>query len=332
MDQNSSSSSPGVAVAVEVNCETDFVARNEIFRTLVSNITKTIASDESVQKNSSATSMDGGVGKYSLTEDQMASYKENLVQAVTHLGENIVLKRAILMQTAAGSPVRLIGYAHAVGGQPNTHNNILMGKYGTLLAYSEPAEEEDEDDSENRDEEQKSDKRAAAETEAREEEEREKSSTSSPPVSSSVEAASDAVTGTEEEAGKKAVTHAEEKEESGEVIAEYEEDSFEQIQFSTESLDKDQVAKLICQHIIGMKPLKIRETSEERKERRRLTQIRRQSGGGRDHQDEEEESEALLDQKFLLNQQVDVRHVLRDKDMRIVDFVRWECGMSHSGD
>ena len=293
-----------------------------MFRNLVSNITKTIAADQSVHK--SGTSVDDGIGKYSLTEDQMASYKDNLVQAVTHLGENIVLKRAILMQTAKGSPIRLVGYAHAVGGQPNTHNNILMGKYGTLLAYSEPAEEQDEeeDDSKKRDEE-KSDKRAAStETEAREEK-REKSSTSC-----SVEA--DAVTGREE--GKKAVTHAEAaKEESGEVIAEYEEDSFEQIQFSTESLDKDQVAKLICQHIIGMKPLKIRETSEEREERLRLTQIRRQSAaglgsGGRDHQDEEE-SEALLDQKFLLNQQVDVRHVLRDKDMRIVDFVRWECGV-----
>ena len=35
----------GTAVLVEVNCETDFVARNESFRTFVSNIKTTVAED-----------------------------------------------------------------------------------------------------------------------------------------------------------------------------------------------------------------------------------------------------------------------------------------------
>ena len=64
----------GTAVLVEVNCETDFVARNESFRTFVSNIKSTVAEDGA--------------------EDVAAKVDAQRTELVATIGENINVRRA----------------------------------------------------------------------------------------------------------------------------------------------------------------------------------------------------------------------------------------------
>lgn len=289
------------AVAVEVNCETDFVVRNELFRNLVSHLTKTVEHASIVNGSGNKIIGDGSslTTRYFLVQDQMDSFKDQIIPTLTQLGENIVLKRAMIMKSAPDSGVKITGYAHAVGGQTNSHNGIHVGKYGTLLAYAQPAEPDDPAFSATQDVDQIRKQNVSNQEKA--------------------EAAEKAVKQEETDAGK-----GNEGEVSGEVIAAFEEDSFEQSRLDTDSMSQDHVAKLICQHIIGMKPAKIRETIEERKERERLRQLRRESGH---KDDDEDDSDALLDQKFLLDQQVTIRQLLKEKNMRVVDFIRFECGV-----
>ena len=265
VDQNSSS-----AVAVEVNCETDFVVRNEIFRNLVSDLTKTVASASIVNGsgNRIVGENDRLTTRYSLLQDQMEPFRESIVPAITQLGENIILKRALLMQSAPDSGVKITGYAHAVGGQVNEHNGIHVGKYGTLLAYAEPAEEDDPDYKFVPEVEQSERDAEAEQTEHVAEHEK-----------------------------TEAAGNANEEEVSGEVISEFEQESFEQTRLSTESMSQEHLSKLLCQHVIGMRPNKIRESIQDREEREKLRKIRKESGN---KDDDEDESDALLDQKFLL--------------------------------
>ena len=64
----------GTAVLVEVNCETDFVARNESFRTFVSNIKTTVAEDGA--------------------KDVAAKVDTQRTELVATIGENINVRRA----------------------------------------------------------------------------------------------------------------------------------------------------------------------------------------------------------------------------------------------
>ncbi len=64
----------GTAVLVEVNCETDFVARNESFRTFVSNIKSTVAADGA--------------------QDVAAKVDTQRTELVATIGENINVRRA----------------------------------------------------------------------------------------------------------------------------------------------------------------------------------------------------------------------------------------------
>lgn len=282
---------------MEVNCETDFVVRNELFRNLVSDLTKKVAAASFVNGSGNRifSGTDRQTTRYALVQDQMEPFRESIVPAITQLGENIVLKRALFMQSAPDSGVKITGYAHAVGGQANSHNSVRMGKYGTILAYAEPAED-DEIQSE---------------------------ITSIPETKSTHEVDHNVSEAVESQKQEKS-DNVNEEEVSGEVIAEYEQDSFEQTRMSTESMSTEHVAQLICQHIIGMRPNKIRESIQDREEREKLRQIRKESGH---RDDDEDESDALLDQKFLLDQQVTIRQLLREKNMRVVDFVRLECGV-----
>lgn len=296
VDQKSTS-----AVAVEVNCETDFVARNEIFRNLVSDLTKTVASATIVNESGNSVSLsDQGLAqKYSLVQDQMQPFRESLIPAITQLGENIILKRALFLKSTEGSGVKITGYAHAVGGQSNTHRGIHVGKYGTLLAYAEPAEPNQDA-----------------------EHHKEQSDTGSSQTEAKTGQTSSESKGQDTDPDKIIVL------DSGEVVAEFEESSFEQTRLETEHYSQDEVAKLLCQHIVGMKPTRIRESVEEKEERLRLQRLRRESG----HKDDgDEDSEVLLDQAFLLDQQITIRQLLSEKNMRVVDFARLECGVYDSG-
>lgn len=102
------------AAVVEVNSETDFVARNEQFQDIVKRIAKTsLGTDGSIEAVGAAT-VDGGSKPVS----------ETLTDAVATIGENIRLRRAAVMSVDNGVVASYV------------HNSVAdgLGKIGVLVA------------------------------------------------------------------------------------------------------------------------------------------------------------------------------------------------------
>lgn len=102
------------AAAVEVNSETDFVARNDQFQELVRNIASTaLGNGGDVEKLRSAT-IEGG----------SKSVADTVTDAVATIGENISLRRAAAMEVNKGV---VATYVHNSAGEG-------LGKIGVLVA------------------------------------------------------------------------------------------------------------------------------------------------------------------------------------------------------
>ncbi|MGB7433555.1 MAG: translation elongation factor Ts [Ahrensia sp.] len=102
------------AVVVEVNSETDFVARNEAFQQLVSNVaTAALGTDGSVEAVAAADY--AGAGK---------SVEQAVKDAVATIGENMNLRRAAKLSVANGAVATYVHNAVVTG----------MGKLGVLVA------------------------------------------------------------------------------------------------------------------------------------------------------------------------------------------------------
>lgn len=102
------------AIMVEVNSETDFVARNEEFQALVRNIMKTAL--ETASAGDSLFS-----AKYG---DNGKTVDEAMKEAVAAIGENLCLRRSVLLEVEEGVVATYI------------HNSISggLGKLGVLVA------------------------------------------------------------------------------------------------------------------------------------------------------------------------------------------------------
>jgi elongation factor Ts len=117
----------GVAVegtrgaAVEVNSETDFVAKNELFQDFVRNVAKlALQHSTDVQALGAVAYPDGG------------TVQEKLTDNIAKIGENQSLRRAAILEVGQGAVV------------PYVHNQVApgLGKIGVLVALesSAPAE------------------------------------------------------------------------------------------------------------------------------------------------------------------------------------------------
>jgi len=114
-------------VIIELNCETDFVARNEEFKKLAETIAKHIAEDEE-NKNKEGEG-ESVIGQTIKSLGKKVS--EIIKEAIAKIGENIQLKRFARFDTDKDS--RLHTYVHG------------EGRIGVLLEYTvqgEPQEEE----------------------------------------------------------------------------------------------------------------------------------------------------------------------------------------------
>lgn len=101
------------AVIVEVNSETDFVARNEDFQKLASSIAKTaLNTDGSIEQILNANYSDG------------KNIEESIRDAVATIGENLQLRRAACLEVSKGAVATYI------------HNSVGdgLGKIGVLVA------------------------------------------------------------------------------------------------------------------------------------------------------------------------------------------------------
>jgi len=102
------------AVLVEVNSETDFVARNEAFQQIVSNIAQVALQTDGTLEAISAMTYPGST----------KNVAETIKDAIASIGENLTLRRAAVLSVKPGVVATYI------------HNNVApgLGKLGVLVA------------------------------------------------------------------------------------------------------------------------------------------------------------------------------------------------------
>ncbi len=93
-----------VGVLLEVNCQTDFVARNEAFKTLVKNLAQQAASAENVES----------LLAQPYIEDKSVTVEEFIKQAIAKLGENMQVRRFVKF-TIEGTQGIVDSYIHTGG-------------------------------------------------------------------------------------------------------------------------------------------------------------------------------------------------------------------------
>lgn len=108
------------AAVVEVNAETDFVARNEGFQALVTGIAKAALSTDGAVETISASNLDG------------TSVAEAITKAIATIGENMNLRRAVVLEVENGVVASYV------------HNAVVddLGKIGVLVALESTGDAE----------------------------------------------------------------------------------------------------------------------------------------------------------------------------------------------
>lgn len=120
------------AVIVEVNCETDFVARNKNFASLLELTANSCLQYTSTQPIGTTLS------KFHLDSEHLKSLKaedgkflsDHVALIIGKVGENLSLRRATCFQTING--ISLAGYAHP---STNFQAPVSTGKFGAVVAY-----------------------------------------------------------------------------------------------------------------------------------------------------------------------------------------------------
>ncbi|XP_061746502.1 elongation factor Ts, mitochondrial [Nerophis ophidion] len=128
------------AVMVEVNCETDFVARNDKFQQLVKDVA---VSAMAYHQNKSP----AGYVKSVMAADQLskvrgadgASLADQVALTIGRLGENLSVKRAVTVSVP--DEWRIGSYVHGgVAGQ----TEVAMGRYAALVVFQGGQEGQEE--------------------------------------------------------------------------------------------------------------------------------------------------------------------------------------------
>ncbi|MEH2060675.1 MAG: translation elongation factor Ts [Nostoc sp.] len=94
-----------VGVLIEVNCQTDFVARNEAFKALVKNLAKQAATADSVES----------LLAKPYIENETGTVEEFIKQTIATLGENIQVRRFVNFAIAEGTQGVVDSYIHTGG-------------------------------------------------------------------------------------------------------------------------------------------------------------------------------------------------------------------------
>ncbi|VDP84844.1 unnamed protein product [Echinostoma caproni] len=120
------------AVVLEVNCETDFVARNEQFQNFVANATEAVM--ERFTVNPSISHLDAE-NINNLILEKSTKLSDAVAIVVGAVGENIAVRRAIGLHNP-GDPSRLASYAHiSTDGVKSGIRDVKFGKYAAIIRY-----------------------------------------------------------------------------------------------------------------------------------------------------------------------------------------------------
>ncbi|XP_014674856.1 PREDICTED: elongation factor Ts, mitochondrial-like [Priapulus caudatus] len=124
-----------LGVIVEVNCETDFVARNDKFRGLVASAAK------SALKHCRWTPVNGPLVRVDMAADEIGALgwseggktlRDAVALQIGALGENMSVRRAVCLRPSAD--VRLAAYLHPPGDRAAS-GECATGKFGAVVAY-----------------------------------------------------------------------------------------------------------------------------------------------------------------------------------------------------
>ncbi|XP_054473449.1 elongation factor Ts, mitochondrial [Anoplopoma fimbria] len=120
------------AVMVEVNCETDFVARNEKFQQLVKDVAfATLAHRNKTQSRTGyVKSLLAGDELNKLSVDEGASLSDRVALTIGRLGENMSVRRAVTVGVPAEWHIG--SYVH---GGVRDQTEVAMGRYGALVIF-----------------------------------------------------------------------------------------------------------------------------------------------------------------------------------------------------
>jgi elongation factor Ts len=94
-----------VGVLIEVNCQTDFVARNEAFKALVQNLASQAATVDSVES----------LLTQPYTENKDKTVEQSIAETIAQLGENIKVRRFVNYSLPEGKQGIVDSYIHTGG-------------------------------------------------------------------------------------------------------------------------------------------------------------------------------------------------------------------------
>ncbi|XP_044751902.1 elongation factor Ts, mitochondrial [Coccinella septempunctata] len=131
------------AAMVELNCETDFVAKNNEFKSMVETVAESCI--HFIDFTSRQCRWNMPVTKICFSGEQIRELptkdgkklSDLLALMIGSVGENATFKRAFCFK--AGHGVLLAGYAHPSGDELNS---VQLGKFGSILAFKQFAPKE----------------------------------------------------------------------------------------------------------------------------------------------------------------------------------------------
>ena len=122
-----------------MNCETDFVARNDQFRKLAADLTRELAKSSRAHTPTTLSHNSRGFTRKIIQQSMIESFNDKISSAILHLGENIKLSRGLQVWFDADTnrDVKLFGYAHATATVHEPIEEVHLGQYGTIIALTE---------------------------------------------------------------------------------------------------------------------------------------------------------------------------------------------------
>lgn len=119
------------AAVVEVNCETDFVARNSKFQNLVSTVANACLQFGMTDSHHKFAIDQQTIGSLLVNDKTIADIT---AMEVGNVGENIAVRRAFYLRAASEKQL-IASYVHSTGPVTNLHGTCALGKYGSLVLY-----------------------------------------------------------------------------------------------------------------------------------------------------------------------------------------------------
>ncbi|XP_011877767.1 PREDICTED: elongation factor Ts, mitochondrial [Vollenhovia emeryi] len=121
------------AALAEINCETDFVARNKKFHSLAETVVSAVLSQarsQETQSEAQRTLFHAGSLKDLIAADG-TPLSDHSAMTIGNVGENISLRRALAISVQSPDNVTLFGCTHPA---PMNPIPVSFGKYGALVA------------------------------------------------------------------------------------------------------------------------------------------------------------------------------------------------------